>query len=82
MSDKKEKCRHKKTWILAGCVDWCSECGAYRHLGQVGNSNTLKVASVWTRPQPGGADYDKTKRRNEVLMEQRAKRAKQRSRGY
>jgi hypothetical protein len=25
------KCRHEKSWMLHGNVEWCNECGAFRY---------------------------------------------------
>lgn len=70
--DKKKPCRHKYKWILGTSVEWCSACGAYRRL-EIRPPNTLHAVTPWCRPEEGGADHAKFKRRTEAYIKRRNK---------
>lgn len=40
-----DKCRHRKTWLLAGGhLEWCYECGAIRQMDK-----SIELNSVFVR---------------------------------
>ena len=43
----KTRCRHYKAWV-AGLMEWCYECGAFRSL--VLRDGNLCADSTWCRP--------------------------------
>ena len=49
---KIQKCRHRKTWLIAGGFwEWCYQCGAIRLMRWVeGTQNCVTPAEKWTRP--------------------------------
>ena len=45
--------RHERnSWLIAGgAVEWCYQCGAWRHLSPVnGAGNTVMPVTKWQRP--------------------------------
>lgn len=56
MSDDKQRCRHKKTWLVSGgSLEWCYECGAIRGMRHIGG-NSVAPDSKWVKPVGKGGE--------------------------
>lgn len=66
-------CRHRRSWILGGLIEWCYECGALRRLIML-SETSVAPGSPWCKPVGRGAEnpWDEWLRRTEAYRKRRA----------